>query len=379
MSLRGRVVITFYVHKRRRITDVTVVRPSTSTRSIIAARNALLASNPDSRCLRAPADKAFFTVTFYYNESAATADAFAARLVSARRLVSHRADERIASCRARRARADRHGQEQLAGMALAERLGGEIVNCDSTAVYPGFDIGTDKVPEAERRGIPHHLIDRRRADRLHGGGFARDAAAVIATCTRAGGADLVGGTGFYFRALTRGLFPGPARTSALRAAGRAGRRRAASSACGMVRRVDPASAARIQPRDRKRLVRALEVFFQTGRPLTAHFAETVSPLADLRGRRAGLRLPRPRRRVGSRARRRAVRRGLVDEVRAILAAGRPRRRLDRSAVSSTGRCSSTCRGVRDEAATRALIVQENRRYARRQLIWFRKEPNPYLV
>ena len=105
---------------------------------------------------------------------------------------------------------------------------------------------------------------------------------------------VVGGTGFYYRALTRGLFPGPGpRRRAARAA-RSDRRRGGASTFlhRMLRRVDPASATRIQPRDLKRIVRALEVFFLTGRPLTAHFADTVSPIPDVRrARRSALRLP----------------------------------------------------------------------------------------
>ena len=144
----------------------------------------------------------------------------------------------------------------------------------------------------------------------------------------------------------------------------------------MLARVDPASAARIQPRDRKRLVRALEVCLLTGRPLTDHFAETRSPLPEYDVVAIALRLPaaltaeRVARRVDGQ-----FERGLVDEVRRLLADGRAARRRTRSAGSSTGRCSRCCDGVRDEAATRELIVRENRHYARRQLIWFRKEPN----
>ncbi|HWI19296.1 MAG TPA: tRNA (adenosine(37)-N6)-dimethylallyltransferase MiaA, partial [Vicinamibacterales bacterium] len=105
------------------------------------------------------------------------------------------------------------------GIALAERFNGEIINCDSTAVYRGFDIGTDKVPLAERRGIPHHLIDiADPTDEYTAAQFARDAtAAVVDIHARGKLPILVGGTGFYYRALTRGLFPGPGKDAALRA------------------------------------------------------------------------------------------------------------------------------------------------------------------
>ena len=188
---------------------------------------------------------------------------------------------------------------------------------------------------------------------------------------------VVGGTGFYYRALTRGLFPGPGRDAALRqrltrCRRAAGRRVPASHAPARRSRV----GRRIQPRDLKRIVRALEVFFLTGRPLTAHFAETTSPHRRTwtcwRSRCAC----RPRR--SRRASRRRVdeqfERGLLDEIRGLLRSGVPE-----SARPFGGlvyrQALEHLHGVRDEAATRALIAQENRRYARRQLIWFRKEPN----
>lgn len=265
------------------------------------------------------------------------------------------------------------------GIALAERLGGEIINCDSTAVYRCFDIGTDKVPLAERRGIPHHLIDI--ADptaEYTAAQFARDATAVVRDIHGRGLIPiLVGGTGFYYRALTRGLFPGPGKDAALRTRLEAiAAKRGVERLHRLVARVDPASAARIMPRDLQRLVRALEVYFLTGRPLTAHFQDTVSLLdPDVQVIPIGLRMPaawlsdRLTRRVDAQ-----FDAGLLDEMRALLAAGVP------PAARPFGglvyrQAMDHLQGVRDETDTRALIAQENRRYARRQLIWFRKEPN----
>ena len=269
------------------------------------------------------------------------------------------------------------GKSALA-IALAERFRGEIVNCDSTAVYRGFDIGTDKVPLAERRGIPHHVIDVvDPTEEYTAAWYARDAAAAIADIvSRDGLPILAGGTGLYYRALTRGLFPGPGKDAGLRARlERSAERRGVAWLHRLVHRVDPDSARRIQPRDRKRLVRALEVFFLTGRPLTAHFAETVSPLEGSEVVPIGLRLPgaataeRVARRVDEQ-----FARGVVDEVRALLAGGVPRTARPFGGLVYR-QVLEMLDGVRDEAQTRALIVQENRRYARRQLIWFRKEPN----
>jgi tRNA dimethylallyltransferase len=264
------------------------------------------------------------------------------------------------------------------GLALAERYGGEIVSCDSTAVYRGFDIGTDKPPLAGRRGVPHHLIDVAEPDEEYTAArYAREAADAIRDIAARGRLPiLVGGTGFYYRALTRGLFPGPGRDARLRGRLEAiAARRGVTFLHRMVSRVDPESGRRIQPRDAKRLVRALEVFFLTGRPLTAHFAETVAPLAGWHVVPVALRLDaagtaaRVARRVDEQ-----FARGLLDEVRGLLSRGLPETARPFGGLVYR-QVIEHLHGVRDEAATRALIVQENRRYARRQLIWFRKEPN----
>jgi tRNA dimethylallyltransferase len=264
------------------------------------------------------------------------------------------------------------------GLSLAERHGGEIVNCDSTAVYRGFDIGTDKVPVAEQRGIPHHLIDIADPSEVYTAAqFAIDANRAIREIHGRGRLPiLVGGTGFYYRALTRGLFPGPGADEALRARlGRVADRKGPERLHRMLRRIDPDSADRIMSRDLKRLVRALEVYFSTGRPLTAHFADTRSPVTDCEVVPIALKIPpaitaeRVARRVDQQ-----FTRGIVDEVRGLLASGIPAEARPFGGLVYR-QVMEMLNGVRDEAATRALVVQENRRYARRQLIWFRKEPN----
>jgi tRNA dimethylallyltransferase len=197
------------------------------------------------------------------------------------------------------------GKSALA-LAVAARHDGEIINCDSTAVYRGFDIGTDKIAAADRRGIPHHLIDIvDPTEEYTAAQYARDAAAIIRDVHARGHLPiLVGGTGFYFRALTRGLFPGPGRDAALRRRLESiAERRSVTFLHRMLGKVDPESAVRIQPRDLKRLIRALEVFLLTGRPLTAHC------VADPRRRRAGDRFAVAGR--GHRGAGRAARRGAV--------------------------------------------------------------------
>jgi tRNA dimethylallyltransferase len=245
-------------------------------------------------------------------------------------------------------------------------------------VYRGIDIGTDKPTMEERRGIPHHLIDVVGPDETYSAArFAREAAAIAQDIhARGKWPILVGGTGFYYRALVRGLFPGPERDDVLR-----GRLERVADARGVealhrwLGRVDAASADRIMPRDRKRLIRALEVYLLTGRTLTHHFEDTVSPLAGWHVLTLGLIDPRPD--LETRVARRVdaqFARGVVHEVDALIAAGVPE-----SAHAFSGlvyrQIIEMRQGVRDEAATRALIVRENMRYARRQVMWFRKEPD----
>jgi tRNA dimethylallyltransferase len=264
------------------------------------------------------------------------------------------------------------------GIALARRFNGEVVSCDSTAVYRRFDIGTDKVPLAARQGVPHHLVDvADPTEEYSAARYAREAAAAIRDITARGRLPiLVGGTGLYYRALTRGFFPGPSRDEALRARlERIADRKGVARLHVLLARIDPEAALRIQSRDRKRLIRALVVSFLTGRPITAHFAETRSPLPDYDVHAFALQIPaeltaeRVRARVDAQ-----FEQGLLDEIRAILASGIPE-----TAHPFTGlvyrQALEHLHGVRDEAATRELIVRENRKYSRRQLIWFRKEPN----
>jgi tRNA dimethylallyltransferase len=264
------------------------------------------------------------------------------------------------------------------GIALARRFDGEVVSCDSTAVYRRFDIGTDKVPMDARQGIPHHLIDvADPTEEYSAARYAREASAVIREITARGKLPiLVGGTGLYYRALVRGFFPGPGRDTSLRARlERIADRRGVERLHALLRRVDRAASDRIQPRDRKRLVRALEVYCLTGRPITAHFADTQSPLPEYDVIAFGLQIPPELTAARVAARVEAqFEQGLLDEMRASLAAGIPE-----TAHPFTGlvyrQALEHLHGVRDEAATRELIVRENRKYSRRQLIWFRKEPN----
>jgi tRNA dimethylallyltransferase len=235
------------------------------------------------------------------------------------------------------------------------------------------------VPAGERRGIAHHLIDIVDPGAEYtAADYGRDASRVVREVHLRGRVPIiVGGTGFYYRALTRGLFPGPGKNDALRnKLSRIADRRGVEFLWRMVRRVDPPSAVRIRPRDRKRLVRALEVYFATGKPLTQHFSETVSPLdADVTVTAVALRLDAARlaERLASRVDAQLAA-GLLDEVEGLLARGVPETARPFGGLVYR-QVMEYRRGVRGLKDTRDLIVQENRRYARRQLIWFRKEPN----
>ncbi len=182
--------------------------------------------------------------------------------------------------------------------------------------------------------------------------------------------------GCTYRALTRGFFPGPSRNTAVRERlERIAARRGPERLHELLSRVDVESAQRIQPRDLKRMIRALEVYHLTRRPLTAHFADTQSPLPDYEVTAFALQIP-----AEATAERVAKRvddqfdRGILAEIRGLLAAGVPP-----TAHPFTGlvyrQALEHLQGVRGERETRELIVRENRKYSRRQLIWFRKEPN----
>jgi len=263
------------------------------------------------------------------------------------------------------------------GIRLARTYDGEIVNCDSTAVYRRFDIGTDKVPADEQGGIAHHLVDVVEPTAVYSAAqFARDAAARIREISARGRLPLlVGGTGFYFRALIEGLFDGPGRDDAVRTRlhGRAVRH-GVEHLHRILHRVDPRSAGRIMPRDENRLIRALEVWMLTGKPLSAHFGETRPPLPEYDVCVIGLRLPSED--IATRVARRVEQqwaRGVVQEVRDNLTSGVPREANPFRGLVYR-QILEMLDGVRDDAETRALIVRENKQYARRQLTWFRKEP-----
>jgi tRNA dimethylallyltransferase len=265
--------------------------------------------------------------------------------------------------------------KSAAGVTLALRFGGEIIGCDSMQVYRGFDIGTDKPGAEMRRLVPHHLLDvADAADQFTAADFVRRALAAVRQIEGRGRLPfVVGGTGLYLKALLDGLFPGPGRDPRLR---QELEREAAEKGLESLRRrleeVDPVYARLIGEKDKVRIIRALEVFALTRKPISEHFGNTRSEVADFHLIKIGLQLERQElyRRIEERVDR-MFERGLVAEVRGLLASGvkesaPPFRALGYRRVLAhlEGRLSL-------EEAVR-LTKMDTRHYAKRQISWFRK-------
>ena len=266
------------------------------------------------------------------------------------------------------------GKSDLA-LHIALALGGEIVNCDSLQVYRWFDIGTAKVPAAERRGVPHHLIDVIDPSQVFtAGDYARLAEAALSEIAGRGRIPVVaGGTGFYLRALLDGLFPGPSRDEALRSRLEYRERRRTGSLHRILERLDPAAAARIHPNDKNKTIRALEVRIIDGRSLTSLFERGRAPLAGFAPLKIGLDPPRELLYARLNARGTAMfERGLVDEVRHLLAAGVARGAKPFESLGYKQALQVVEGSLSLEQALESTQM-ETRRYAKRQLTWFRKE------
>ena len=261
-------------------------------------------------------------------------------------------------------------------LELAERFQGEIVNCDSVAMYREFEIGTAKPSAKERARVPHHLFDLVAPDSyMTAGEYARQGRQILNDIKARGRLPIVvGGTGLYLRALLEGLFPGPQRSEELRARLRdAVERRGAVSLHRILRRLDAEAAGKIHANDTPKLIRAIEVCVAARRQMTEMWKQGREPLKGFRVMRVGLNPDRNA--LYARINERACRmfeNGLVEETRGLLekygeAAG---------ALGSLGykQAVQLLRGeVSREAAIRAA-QQAHRNYAKRQLTWFRREP-----
>jgi len=263
-------------------------------------------------------------------------------------------------------------------LALAERFNGEIISCDSVAVYRGMDCGTAKPSHEERARVPHHLIDVAEPDQpFTAGEYSRQARTAMREIAGRGKLSIVtGGTGLYLRALTEGLFEGPGRREDLRH-----RIRQTADRLGplwlhkLLTRLDPASAARIHANDTPKLIRAIEVCIATHKPMSRVLAR--DPLTGFRLLRIGLNPPRAA--LYERLNQRCAEmfsRGLIEETRALLARYGPVKALD--SLGYRQGLAVLAGALTVEAAIQAT-QQGHRNYAKRQLTWFRREPDVYWI
>jgi tRNA dimethylallyltransferase len=269
-----------------------------------------------------------------------------------------------------------------AALRLAEQAGAEIVSADSQQVYRGMDIGTGKVSPEERARAPHHLIDVVEPDQDMTAARYADLAdqAIISAHGRGAPVVVAGGTGLYVRVLLHGLFRGPGRDLAIRRRLIAEAEAEAGGGPELLWRrlgeVDPASAARIDRRDLRRIVRALEVLELTGEPMSAHQARNDFRALPMRyqARLVGIAPERGAlyRRIDARVDT-MMARGLLDEVRGLRQAGHGRDLRSQQAIGYA-ELHAHLDGAWDLARAVELIKRNSRRYARRQLSWYRADP-----
>jgi tRNA dimethylallyltransferase len=270
------------------------------------------------------------------------------------------------------------GKSEL-GLDLAQRFSGEIVNYDSVQIFRHMNIGTAK-PSAEERGrVPHHMIDIRDPTEVFtAGDYQRDARSVLEQIRQRRKLPiLVGGTGLYLRAVTEGLFNGPARSLYWRnRLEMIAERKGLAHLHRLLARMDPPAAARIAERDRPKIIRALEVRLETGRALTEHLSrEPRQPLTGFDTIYIGLTPPRSElyRRIDERVRH-MFEAGLVEEVRQLLANGIPRSAKAFEAIGYRHVLADLDSCI-DREETIRIIQRDTRRYAKRQMTWFRNQPN----
>ena len=263
------------------------------------------------------------------------------------------------------------------GINVALEINGEIINCDSVQVYKEIEIATAKVPVDERRGIPHHLIDFVSPDVNYTAvEWAHEATKMIEEIESRGHVPLlVGGTGFYLRALRQPLFVSPKTDESLRRRlNQIRERHGAEHLHKLLRRIDPLAAGQLFPRDWPRVQRALEVYLQTGRSIVDQQPERPEPHESSRRLRI-LALNPPRDDLYKRINERTeahFRAGLVDEVRDLLDRGYS---PNSNALGAHGyrRVVEYLNGLRDLESAIEQTKRDVRHYAKRQLTWFRHE------
>lgn len=263
------------------------------------------------------------------------------------------------------------------GVELALRVGGEVINCDSVQIYSGIEIATAKPTEAEKRGVPHHLIGYVDPNVSYSAAdWAADAGEKIVEIeSRAHVPILVGGTGFYLRTLRQPLFVGPKTDEQLRSRLRElNDKKGAEHVHKMLSRLDAQAAEKIKPRDYVRSLRALEVFFQTGKQISA--VQPSRPEPPEFASRIKLFVIDPPRDVlyeGINERtERHFENGLVDEVKLLLAA-HVKDNTNALGAHAYRRVCEYLRGERSLESAIEMSKQDVRNYAKRQLTWFRRE------
>jgi tRNA dimethylallyltransferase len=267
------------------------------------------------------------------------------------------------------------GKSALA-VRLAEKLGGEIVACDSTQLYRGFDIGTAKPSAAERRGVRHHLIDVLEAgESATAGDYRQRAIAVLEDLRRRGRLPIFTvGTGLYLRALLEGLADAPQRSEELR---EKLRESAALHSPGhlhrILRKLDRVAAERIAAADEQKLIRAIEICLLARRPVSEVHREGRAVLTGWLARKIGLAPDRAALYERIRARLDAMlAAGWLDEVRRLIASGLPEAAKPFDFIGYR-ELRAHLRGEVKMEDAKSAIAQATRRYAKRQMSWFRRE------
>lgn len=267
------------------------------------------------------------------------------------------------------------GKSELS-LRIAERFRGEVVNCDSVQIYRFFNIGAAKLAEEDRRGIPHHLIDIADPPEVFtAGDFARIGRPVLRAISDRGHMSIVtGGTGLYLRALIEGFAPAPQRDEALRDKLRQREASRPGSAHRILRRFDPEAALRIHPNDLPKVIRALEIGIASRSSATEVFAAGRDRLEGYRVLKIGLFPPREKLYERLETRMEAMfAGGLIEETAAILARGYP----DTCKAFESIGYKQALQVLKGELSPRDAIFyakRETRRYAKRQMTWFRQEP-----
>lgn len=264
------------------------------------------------------------------------------------------------------------GKSELA-LRIAEAFSGELVNCDALQLYRGFDIGTAKTPVAARRGIPHHLLDALDPQTsFSAGDYARAAREIIAGISSRGHLPLVvGGTGFYLRALLDGLPALPGRDDLLRERLSRREQRHPGALHKLLRRLEPSAAARIHPRDVQKVTRALEIRLLTRARLPAPSA--ARPLEGFRLLLMGLAPERSLLVDAIAARTRQMfAAGLIGEVRGLLEKGLSGKEKPFESLGYKQALAHLRGQISLEQALESTEI-ETRQYAKRQLTWFRRD------